>query len=145
MTSLAQLLPGVNATLNGLAAALLVAGYVAIRRGARDLHRALMLGACASSTLFLAGYLTRIALTGVHRFPGQGALRVAYLAVLGSHTVLAVAVLPLALRTLFLAWRARFPAHRRLARTTLPVWLYVSVTGVVVYVVLYHLATAALQ
>lgn len=138
--TLAEALPTVNAVLNGTSAVLLVAGFVAIRRGARERHRALMLAACASSVLFLAGYFTRIALTGTHRFPGDGALRAAYLAVLLSHTVLAAAAGPLVLRTLFLAFRARFPDHRRIARATLPVWLYVSVTGVVVYVMLYHLA-----
>ena len=119
---------------------LLVLGFAAIRRGRRERHRALMLAACGSSVLFLVGYLTRIALTGTHRFPGTGALRATYLGVLGSHTILAVAAAPLVLRTLFLALRARFPDHRRIARATFPVWLYVSVTGVVVYVMLYHLA-----
>ena len=99
-----------------------------------------MLAACAASTLFLVSYLTRVALTGTHRFPAGGALRAAYLAILGSHTLLAALVLPLVLRALFLALRDRFPAHRRIARATLPVWLYVSVTGVVVYVLLYHVA-----
>jgi len=121
----------------------LLAGWRAIRAGRRELHRALMLGALASSTLFLASYLTRIALTGTHRFPGGGALRAAYLAVLGSHTVLAALVLPLVLRTLWLALAGRFPDHRRIARLTLPVWLYVSATGVLVYVMLYHLAPRA--
>ena len=102
-----------------------------------------MLAACASSVLFLAGYVTRIALTGTHRFPGTGALRAAYLLLLGSHTLLAAAALPLVLRTLQLSLTSRFPEHRRVARVTLPVWLYVSVTGVVVYVVLYHLAPRA--
>jgi len=140
---LADLLPTVNAALNATSAVLLVLGFRAIRAGDRRRHRALMLAAVSSSVLFLAGYLTRIALTGTHRFPGEGALRAAYLAVLGSHTVLAVLAAPLVLRTLFLAFRERFPAHRRIARVTLPVWLYVSVTGVLVYVVLYHLAPAA--
>ncbi|ACL64300.1 protein of unknown function DUF420 [Anaeromyxobacter dehalogenans 2CP-1] len=140
--TLAEILPTVNAVLNGTSAVLLLAGFVAIRRGARDVHRAFMLAACASSVLFLAGYFTRIALTGTHRFPGGGALRAAYLAVLGSHTLLAALAAPLILRTLFLAFRARFPDHRRIARAALPVWMYVSVTGVVVYVMLYHLAPA---
>lgn len=138
--SLGEVLPGVNATLNAASAALVVLGFRAIRRGERERHRALMLAAVGCSTLFLASYLTRMALTGTHRFPGEGALRVAYLAVLASHTVLAALAAPLVLRTLFLALRDRFPDHRRIARATLPVWLYVSVTGVVVYVMLYHLA-----
>jgi putative membrane protein len=141
--TLADVLPSVNAVLNGTSAVLLVLGFGAIRAGRREAHRALMLAAVGSSLLFLAGYLTRIALTGTHRFPGEGALRAAYLAVLGSHTLLAALAAPLVLRTLFLALRTRFPDHRRIARWTLPVWLYVSVTGVVVYVMLYHLAPAA--
>jgi putative membrane protein len=141
--SLATVLPGLNATLNGLSAVLLTLGFVAIKRGRRDVHRAFMLAACGTSVLFLAGYLTRVALTGVHRFPGDGALRATYFAVLGSHTLLAVATLPLVLRTLYLAWRARFGEHRGVARFTFPVWLYVSVTGVVVYVMLYQLAPLA--
>ncbi len=138
--TLASTLPGVNAALNALSAALAVAGFVAIRRGRREVHRKLMLAAVASSVLFLVGYLTRMALTGVHRFPGDGFLRAAYLAVLGSHTLLAVVAAPLVLVTLVLALRRRFSTHRRIARTTLPIWLYVSVTGVVVYVLLYGVA-----
>ncbi len=138
--TLGELLPGVNATLNATSAVLLGLGFAAIRRGAREAHRRLMLAACGSSVLFLAGYFTRIALTGTHRFPGGGALRAAYLALLASHTLLAALAGPLVLRTLFLALRARFPDHRRIARATWPVWLYVSVTGVVVYVMLYRLA-----
>ena len=103
-----------------------------------------MLGACASSALFLVGYLTRVALTGVHRFPGAGWLKGLYLAVLGSHTLLAAACAPLVLLTLYLALRGRFPVHRRFARVTLPIWVYVSATGVVVYLLLYHLAVPAL-
>ena len=135
-----DLLPTVNAALNATSAVLAVLGFRAIRAGDRRRHRGLMLAAVGCSALFLAGYLTRMALTGVHRFPGEGALRALYLVVLGSHTVLAALVAPLVLRTLFLALRERFPAHRRIARVTLPVWLYVSATGVAVYVMLYHLA-----
>ena len=138
--TLAEALPTVNASLNALSAVLLVSGWRAIRAGNRQRHRALMLSALGSSALFLVGYLTRVALTGTHRFPGGGALKATYLAVLGSHTVLAVVVLPLVLRTLYLALRGRFDSHRRIARWTFPVWLYVSVTGVAVYLMLYHLA-----
>jgi putative membrane protein len=138
--TLAGALPTVNAALNASSAVLLFLGWRAIRAGRRERHRALMLGACASSVLFLAGYFTRIALTGTHRFPGSGALRALYLAVLGSHTLLAAATLPLVLRTLWLALGERFPAHRGVARWTFPVWLYVSVTGVAVYVLLYWVA-----
>jgi len=137
--TVADVLPSVNATLNGTSAVLLVLGFRAIRAGRRERHRALMLAAFGSSLLFLAGYLTRIALTGTHAFPGSGAMRVVYLSILASHTVLAVVAAPLILRTLFLAFRARFPDHRRLACATLPVWLYVSVTGVAVYVLLYRI------
>lgn len=138
--SFVEALPTVNASLNALSAALLLAGWRAIRAGRRERHRALMLSAVACSALFLASYLTRVALTGTHRFPGEGALRATYLAVLGTHTVLAAAALPMVLWALHLALRGRFEAHRRLARWTFPVWLYVSVTGVAVYVMLYHLA-----
>jgi putative membrane protein len=133
-------LAAVNAVLNGLAFVLLCAGYLAIRKKRIDTHRALMLAAFATSVLFLASYLTRFYLTGVHRFPGEGALKTFYLWVLGSHTILAAFTPILALRTLYLAARGRFEAHRRIARVTLPVWMYVSVTGVLVYVLLYHVA-----
>jgi putative membrane protein len=138
--TLGEILPPVNAALNATSAALLSLGWLAIRTGRRQRHRALMLAALGTSALFLAGYLTRVALTGTHRFPGTGLVRTAYLAVLGSHTVLAAVVLPLVLRTLWLALRGRFDAHRGVARWTLPVWLYVSATGVVVYVMLYWIA-----
>jgi putative membrane protein len=138
--TLADVLPTVNAGLNALAFLLLALGWRAIRRGDRDRHRALMLAAVSASALFLVGYLTRVALTGTHRFPGEGALRALYLAVLASHTVLAVLAAPMVLRTLFLGLRGRFPEHRRIARVTAPIWAYVSVTGVVVYLMLYHLA-----
>jgi len=99
-----------------------------------------MLAAFGTSTLFLVSYLTRVALAGTHRYPGAGLARSIYLGVLGSHTLLAVAVVPLALRTGWLSLvRRDFAAHRRSARAALPVWLYVSATGVVVYWMLYHL------
>lgn len=142
--TLAAVLPSVNALLNATSAALLFLGWRAIRAGQRERHRALMLGACGSSVLFLAGYFTRIALTGTHRFPGAGALKALYLAVLASHTVLAALTLPLVLRTLQLSLTSRFPEHRRIARVAFPVWMYVSVTGVAVYVMLYWLATPRL-
>lgn len=138
--TLVELLPPVNATLNATSGALVLLGWRAIRAGKIARHRALMLGAVASSVLFLAGYLTRVALTGTHAFPGGGTLRAVYLAVLASHTVLAAAVAPMVLRTLFLALRERFPDHKRIARLTFPTWMYVSVTGVAVYVMLYQVA-----
>jgi putative membrane protein len=136
----AELLPTVNAALNLLSATLLFAGWRAIRRGDRARHKQLMLAAVSSSAVFLVSYLTRVALTGTHRFPDDGALRAVYLVVLLTHTVLAAAAAPLVLRTVFLSLRDRIGEHRRIARWTLPIWMYVSVTGVVVYVMLYHLA-----
>jgi len=141
--TLADVLPSVNAALNGSAFVLLALGWRAIKRGDRERHRALMLAAVTASALFLAGYFTRIALTGTHRFPGDGLLRAGYVALLLSHTVLAAVAGPLVLRTLFLGLKARFPEHRRVARWAFPIWAYVSVTGVVVYVMLYHLAPRA--
>ena len=129
-----------NAFLNATSAVLVVLGWRAIRAGDRDRHKALMLSALAVSGLFLVGYLTRVALTGTHRFPGTGALRSAYLLLLGSHTVLAAAIVPLIGFALYFAWKGRFDAHRRVARYTLPAWLYVSVTGVMVYFMLYWVA-----
>ena len=135
-----EFLPTLNACLNALSATFLVGGFVAIRRRQIRLHRAAMLAAFTSSSLFLIGYLTRFALTGAHRFPTSGAIKTFYLTLLTSHMVLAVVLLPLVLRTLFLALRQRFAEHRRWARWTWPIWLYVSVTGVIVYWMLYHLA-----
>jgi uncharacterized membrane protein YozB (DUF420 family) len=137
---LGEVLPPVNAALNATSATLVFLGWRAIRSGRRDLHRNLMLSALGASALFLVGYLTRIALTGTHRFPDVGWLRVAYLLLLGSHTFLAAAIVPLIAVALWLAWKGRFDAHRRVARITMPAWLYVSVTGVLVYVMLYWVA-----
>jgi uncharacterized membrane protein YozB (DUF420 family) len=138
--TLGEILPPVNAAFNATSATLLVLGWRAIRAGHRTRHRNLMISALGTSALFLVGYLTRMALTGTHRFPGQGGLRTAYLLLLGSHTLLAAAIVPLIGVTLWLAWKGRFDAHRRIARYTMPAWLYVSVTGVLVYVMLYWVA-----
>jgi putative membrane protein len=127
-----------NALLNGTAALLLLAGFLAIRRGRRDLHWKCMAGAFSVSCLFLVSYITRVLISGTHRYPGSGAWKAIYLVVLGTHMVLAMAVPPLALRTLFLALKRRYPEHRRIVRFTWPIWMYVSVTGVVVYLLLYH-------
>ena len=132
-----SVLPGVNATLNAIAGVLLSAGFVAIRSGRVPLHRACMLAAFGTSALFLASYLTYHFHSPVNPFQGQGAVRAVYFAVLVSHIVLAVAVVPLALLTLSRALRGRFDRHRRIARWTLPIWLYVSATGVLVYLMLY--------
>lgn len=137
-------LPAVNASLNALAAVLLVAGYACIRRGSVRAHRACMGSAFAVSGCFLASYLTYHWHAGHVRFQGEGPLRNVYFAILVSHTALAVINVPLILRTLYLALRGRFEAHRRAARWAFPVWLYVSVTGVVVYLMLYGMSRRAL-
>jgi putative membrane protein len=129
-----------NALLNASAGTLLFLGWRAIRRGDRQRHRRLMIAAVSMSAVFLVSYLTRVALTGTHRFPGEGWVRGLYLAILVSHTLLAVAAAPMVLRSLFLGVKGRFDDHRRIARITFPVWLYVSVTGVVVYLLLYQVA-----
>jgi uncharacterized membrane protein YozB (DUF420 family) len=133
-------LPTLNAFLNGTSAALLVTGWFLIRSGRREAHRKAMTAAFVSSVLFLVSYLTYHALVGSVRFPGTGTARTVYLAILVSHTLLAAAAGPLALTVFVLARRGRFEAHRRLARGTLPLWLYVSATGVVVYWMLYRSA-----
>lgn len=135
-----QDLPGVNAALNATTALLLTTGYVLIRNGRRRAHRAVMLAAFGVSIAFLASYLYYHAHAGTTRFPGRGWIRPVYFAILLSHTVLAAAIVPLALVTLARGLRADFPRHARLAHWTLPVWLYVSVTGVVIYVMLYRLS-----
>lgn len=135
-------LPTVNATLNGVAGALLLAGYLAIRSRRIRLHRILMTSAFACSVLFLVSYLVYHAQVGSVRFQGQGGIRAVYFAILLSHTVLAALVPVLAVVTLRRALRGRLAAHRRIARWTLPIWLYVSVTGVVVYWMLYRVSWA---
>jgi uncharacterized membrane protein YozB (DUF420 family) len=132
-------LPALNAALNALSAACLLSGWLLIRRGRREAHRRAMLAALFCSGLFLASYLYYHANVGSVRFTGQGPLRPVYFAVLISHTVLATAILPLVAVTLTHALRSRFDRHRPIARITLPLWGYVSVTGVVVYFMLHHL------
>ncbi len=128
----------VNACFNGMSAMFAVAAWTRIRRMDVPRHRALMLAALAASTCFLVGYLTRIALYGDTHFAGTGWTRPVYFAILISHVLLAATIVPLILRTVYLAWKKRFEAHRRIARITFPIWAYVSVTGVVVYLMLYH-------
>ena len=130
-------LPAVNASLNALAALLLVTGYILIRRRQWIAHRNVMTAALVTSVLFLTSYLIYHAHVGSVRFPGHGVARTVYLTILATHTVLAAIVPFLAGVTVYRAWRRRFPQHKRLARWTLPIWLYVSVTGVVVYWMLY--------
>lgn len=132
-------LPALNATLNGVAATLLAIGYVLIRKGQVERHRRVMISAFATSALFLASYLIYHANAGSRPFPGQGPIRIVYFAILITHVVLAAVVLPLALVTLSRGLAARYDRHRAIARWTLPVWLYVSVTGVIVYLMLYQL------
>jgi uncharacterized membrane protein YozB (DUF420 family) len=132
-------LPALNAGLNAASALLLALGWVLIRSGRREAHKRAMLAALACSSLFLTSYLVYHAHVGSVRFRGQGPVRLLYFTILISHTVLAVTVVPLALVTLVRALQSRFDRHRRIARIALPIWGYVSVTGVVVYWMLYRL------
>lgn len=131
-------LPSLNATLNLTAAVLLLLGYGFIRRRRINAHRACMLLALAASTAFLISYLYYHAQVGSVRFQGQGWIRPVYFTLLISHTILAATVVPLALVTVSRALREKFDRHKKIARWTLPIWLYVSVTGVVIYWLLYH-------
>lgn len=129
-------LPATNALCNGLSAGCLVAGFVNIRRGRRTAHIRCMLGALACSGLFLIGYIVYHHFHGDTPFPGQGLVRPLYFTILISHIVLSIVALPLVLTTLYYAATAQYQTHRRLARYTLPMWLYVSVTGVAVFLFL---------
>ena len=132
-------LPALNATLNATAATLLVIGYVLIRRGRVQQHRRVMISAFATSTLFLVSYVIYHANVGSRPFPGTGPIRTIYLTILLTHIVLAIVIVPMALITLTRGLRARFDRHVPIARWTLPLWLYVSVTGVIVYLMLYKM------
>ena len=132
-------LPALNATLNGTCAVLLTIGYVLIRRGRVQQHRQVMIAAFVTSTLFLISYVIYHANIGSKPFPGTGAIRTVYLTILVSHILLAMLIVPMALITLSGGLRERFDRHVAIARWTLPIWLYVSVTGVLVYVMLYKL------
>lgn len=136
--------PIINATLNGTSAVLIATGRALIRRGHVAAHRAFMVAAVVCSTAFLACYVLYHANMGWGsvRFQGRGLVRPIYFAILISHTSLALVVVPLVIITLVRALRARFDRHRAIARWTYPIWLYVSVTGVVIYVMLYHLYAA---
>lgn len=135
-------LPALNAILNASSAVLLVCGFFFIRRKNVAAHRACMLAAFALSVLFLTSYLVYHARAGSTPFPGQGSIRPVYFTILISHVILAACIVPMAGLTLSRALRGRFEGHRRIARKTLPVWLYVSVTGVVIYWMLYHVYPA---
>lgn len=130
-------LPVLNAVLNGTSAVLLLAGYSLIRRGRMHAHRLLMLSALCTSTAFLCSYLYYHAHVGSVHFQGHGWSRPAYFAILISHTILAVTIVPLVLVTLSRALRARYALHKSIARWTFPLWMYVSVTGVTIYLMLY--------
>ena len=132
-------LPAVNASLNALATVLLATGWVLISQGKVEQHRRCMLAAFATSSLFLASYLVYHFNVGSIAFTGQGPMRILYFTILISHIVLAIVILPMALITLARALRTQFDAHRRIARWTLPLWLYVSITGVIVYIMLYQM------
>ncbi len=132
-------LPLVNAFLNTTSAIFLLFGHRFIRRGDRKRHKAMMLGAFTASALFLISYLTYHALQGTRHFQGEGVVRSLYLLILGTHTILAAVVVPMALLTLYRGLKGRYDQHRRIARWTYPVWLYVSVTGVIIYLMLYQI------
>ena len=134
--------PAVNATLNGLAAILLVCGYAAIRSGKMQLHKKFMVSAFFVSCAFLVSYVIyHLRIHQVIHFQGQGWIRPFYFTLLISHTILAVVIIPLILITLRRAWTERFDKHRQIARWTLPLWFYVSVTGVIVYFMVYQIYT----
>jgi uncharacterized membrane protein YozB (DUF420 family) len=128
-----------NATLNGISAVLLAAGYSAIRSGKRELHKKLMVSAFTVSCAFLVSYLVYHYRVGHVAFHGQGFIRPVYFVLLISHTILAIVIVPLILITLRRAWLQRFDKHRMIARWTLPLWFYVSVTGVIVYLMVYQI------
>ncbi len=132
-------LPALNATLNALSGVLLATGYLFIRTRRIAAHRACMLGAFGTSTLFLVSYVVYHWNAGSRPFPGAGPIRLVYFAILITHVILAAAILPLSLLTLAHALRARFDRHVRVARWTFPVWMYVSGSGVVIYLMLYRL------
>jgi putative membrane protein len=136
---LAEVLPSLLATLNGVSVVLLVTAVAAIRRGRRDRHRALMLANLGVSVLFIVVYVVEMSLVGVTRFPGDDWVRSLFLVILTSHTILAVTLVPLVPTTVYLAFKERFAEHRRIARVTFPIWLYISATGVVIYWMSHHL------
>jgi putative membrane protein len=128
-----------NALLNSSAAVLMLLGFRAIKRKEKVRHKQLMIGAFVASCLFLASYLTRIVLHGDTPYQGEGPMRIVYFAVLISHVLLALATAPMVITTLTFGLKGRFQKHRALARWTLPIWAYVSVTGVLVYLMLYQM------
>ena len=136
---LAEILPALMATLNGVSVVLLVTGFAAIRRRRRDRHRALMLTNLGFAVLFVVVYVVQMSVVGTTRFPGDDWVRSLFLGILASHTILAVTLVPLVLTVVYLAFKERFSEHRRIARVAFPIWLYVSATGVVIYWMSHHL------
>jgi len=132
-------LPALNATLNATSAVLLVTAWILIRRGRWIAHRNVMLAAVCTSVLFLISYLIYHAQVGSVRFTKQGPIRLVYFSILLTHTILAAVIVPMVIVTVWRGLAAKYDRHRRIARWTLPVWLYVSVTGVIVYIMLYRL------
>jgi uncharacterized membrane protein YozB (DUF420 family) len=132
-------LPALNAILNATSAVLLTIGYALIRRGDRVMHKRCMLAALATSAAFLTSYVIYHANVGSRPFPGQGPVRVVYFAILITHVILAATIPPLALITASRGLKARYDRHVKIARWTLPIWMYVSVTGVVIYLMLYQM------
>lgn len=139
MSEYVSYLPHLNAILNSTSAVLLISGYTFIRKGNIAAHRTCQISALAVSILFLCSYLTYHFQHGATRFAGEGFVRPVYFTILFTHTVLAVVIVPLVIVTFVRAFRADFVRHRRIARVTLPLWLYVSVTGVIVYLMLYQI------
>ena len=134
-----SLLPTINAILNATSGALVLLGYRNIRRGKDAIHKKFMLTAIGVSALFLASYLTYHWEVGSIKFQGEGIIRIIYFSILISHTILAVVIVPMVLRTVYLALKGQFSKHRKIAKITFPIWVYVSATGVIVYLMLYQL------
>ncbi len=137
-----QLHPAINAVLNLTAFVLLLLGRVAIARGDEALHRRRMLAAFTTSGVFLVSYLIRFATTGAHKYPGTGIDKILYLVILFSHMILAVVLVPLLFAALKRALKGKYEEHKRVVKYAWPIWVYVSATGVIVYLMLYHLAPA---
>lgn len=138
--SFVDFLPVFNASMNGLTFVCLIGGLAAIRSGNRELHRRYMLFAISLSAAFLTGYVTRILLAGTHRFPDVGLIKTVYLTILLTHSILAAVSVPIILFALYVAMRGRFVVHKRIVRYAWPMWAFSSLTGVIIYVMLYHLA-----
>jgi uncharacterized membrane protein YozB (DUF420 family) len=137
-----SIFPVINASLNGASAVLIMTGWTFIRQGRIAIHRAFMIAAVVTSSLFLVSYLYYHAHVGSVRFKGHGITRPVYFTILTTHTILAAVIVPLVIVTLSRAFHNRFDRHRAIARWTFPLWLYVSITGVVIYIMLYHLFAA---